>query len=356
MPHNTLHTFVSQESDMQLVSGVHKHYDWGDHQFLYGFVGAPLTPQPLAEIWFGTHPDGPAVLSATQEALANVAGPLPFMVKFLSAASPLSLQVHPTATQARAGFEREQSAGIPVSSPQRIYRDSSDKPELLIALTAFTALCGFHDVASSVGWFRAMQWTDLANYLEENGLQAFAREALTGNALRIPAQLPPWANELRVNFPNDPALLIALLMHRVELAVGECLLLEAGTLHAYLSGSAIEVMNTSDNVVRGGFTHKHVNAEELLNITLWEPSPTPARRATDSLPNISSYPTTGAFQVHSIAAPAKVPASSKAQLVACISGTGENFSCGQVALLEANEEMQLSGNCVVIATTSDTQR
>ena len=341
---------------MQLVSGVHKHYDWGDQQFLYGFVGAPLTPQPLAEVWFGTHADGPAVLSATQEALANVAGPLPFMVKFLSAASPLSLQVHPTATQAHAGFKREESAGILASSPQRIYRDSSDKPELLIALTAFTALCGFHDVASSVGWFRAMQWNDLADYLEQNGLQAFAREALTGNALRIPAQLPPWANELQDAFPNDPALLIALLMHRVELAAGECLLLEAGTLHAYLNGSAIEVMNTSDNVVRGGFTRKHVNAEELLNITLWEPSSTPARRATQALPGISSYPTTGAFQVHSVAAPAKVPASSKAQLVACISGTSENFSCGQVALLEENEEMQLSGNCVVIATTSDTQR
>ena len=340
---------------MQLVSGAHKHYDWGDHQFLYGFVGAPLTSKPLAEIWFGTHADGPAVLSVTQEALANVAGPLPFMVKFLSAASPLSLQVHPTATQAHAGFEREESAGISVSSPQRIYRDSSDKPELLIALTPFTALCGFHDVASSVGWFRAMQWTDLADYLEQNGLHAFAREALEGNTLRIPAQLPPWANEIRAAFPNDPALLIALLMHRVELAAGECLLLEAGTLHAYLNGSAIEVMNTSDNVVRGGFTQKHVNTAELLNITRWETCPHPVRRATNANPDISSYPTTGAFQVQGVAAPAKVPASASAQLVACIAGSSPSFSCGQVALLEANEEMQLTGDCVVIATTSDTQ-
>lgn len=341
---------------MQLVTGVPKHYDWGDHQFLYGFVGAPLSHQPLAEMWFGTHPDGPAVLATTQEALANVVGRLPFMVKFLSAASPLSLQVHPTALQAHAGFEREESAGIPVSSPQRIYRDNSDKPELLIALTAFTALCGFHDVASSVGWFRAMQWTLLADFLETNGIEAFAHEALTGSTLRIPEQLPPWAHHLQDSFPDDPALLIALLMHRVELAVGECLLLEAGTLHAYLNGSAIEVMNSSDNVVRGGFTHKHVNAQELLNITQWEPSPTPVRRATQSLPGISLFPTTGAFQVLSIAAPAKVPSSAQAQLVACIAGTGQNISCGQVALLEANEEMQLSGNCVVITTTSDIQR
>lgn len=341
---------------MQLVSGVHKHYDWGNHHFLYEFVGAPLANTPLAEIWFGTHPDGHASITATQEILANVAGQLPFMVKFLSASSPLSLQVHPTAEQARAGFEREESSGIPVTSPQRIYRDSSDKPELLIALTPFTALCGFHDVASSVGWFRAMQWANLADYLEQNGLEAFAREALEGNALRIPDQLPPWANDLRVAYPNDPALLIALLMHRVELAAGECLLLEAGTLHAYLNGSAIEVMNASDNVVRGGFTHKHVATAELLRITHWEPSATPVRRATNALTHINTYPTTGAFQVHSVAAPATVPASATPQLVACIAGSGQAFSRGQVMLLNAHEELQLDGDCVVIATSSDTQR
>jgi len=341
---------------MQLVSGVHKHYDWGNHHFLYEFVGAPLSSKPLAEIWFGTHPDGHASLTATQETLAGAAGPLPFMVKFLSASSPLSLQVHPTAEQARAGFKREESLGIPVTSPQRIYRDSSDKPELLIALTPFTALCGFHDAASSVGWFRAMQWSDLANYLEQNGLEAFAREALEGNALRVPEQLPPWASELRVAYPNDPALLIALLMHRVELAAGECLLLEAGTLHAYLNGSAIEVMNTSDNVVRGGFTHKHIDTAELLGITLWESSSTPVRRATNALPHINTYPTTGAFQAHSVAAPATVPASATPQLVACIAGSGQAFSRGQVMLLNAHEELQLDGDCVVIATTSDTQR
>ncbi len=356
MPHNILPTSANREPDMHLVSGVHKHYDWGNHHFLYEFVRAPLANTPLAEIWFGTHSDGHASLTTTQEALANTAGPLPFMVKFLSAASPLSLQVHPTAAQANAGFTREESAGIPVTSPQRIYRDSSDKPELLIALTSFTALCGFHDVASSVGWFRAMQWNQLADFLEENGIEAFAREALEGNALRVPEQLPPWANELRVAFPDDPALLIALLMHRVELAAGECLLLEAGTLHAYLNGSAVEVMNTSDNVVRGGFTHKHVDTAELLSITHWESSSSPVRRATNVLPNINSYPTTGAFHVQSVAAPTTVPASAAPQLVACIAGTSPGFSCGQVALLDAHEEMQLGGDCVVIATTSDTQR
>ena len=115
-------------------------------------------------------------------------------------------------------------------------------------------------------------------------------------------------------------------------------------------------MNTSDNVVRGGFTHKHVDTAELLSITRWEPSATPVRRATNALPHINTYPTTGAFRVHSVTAPATVPASATPQLVACITGSGQGFSRGQVMLLNANEEMHLTGDCVVIATTSDTQR
>jgi mannose-6-phosphate isomerase class I len=109
-------------------------------------------------------------------------------------------------------------------------------------------------------------------------------------------------------------------------------------------------------VVRGGFTHKHVDTAELLNITQWEAISTPVRRATSATPSMSSYPTTGAFQVHSVAAPATVPASDTPQLVACIAGSGQGFSRGQVMLLNANEEMHLTGDCVVIATTSDTQR
>ena len=37
---------------------------------------------------------------------------LPFLLKILAAESPLSLQVHPTLAQARAGFAREEAAGV----------------------------------------------------------------------------------------------------------------------------------------------------------------------------------------------------------------------------------------------------
>src|SRR3981081_2101696 len=42
--------------------------------------------------------------------------------------------------------------------------------------------------------------------------------------------------------------------------------LPAGNLHAYLSGVGVEIMVSSDNVLRGGLTRKHVDVDELLEI------------------------------------------------------------------------------------------
>ena len=53
---------------------------------------------------------------------------------------------------------------------------------------------------------------------------------------------------------------------------------DAGTIHAYLEGFGVEVMGSSDNVVRGGLTSKHVNLEELA--TVLHTGATPARVIT----------------------------------------------------------------------------
>jgi len=268
-----------------------KNYDWGDTSTIPALLGIPDTGRPVAEAWFGTHPAGEATLDDGRP-LSALVGRLPFMVKFIAAGSPLSLQVHPSLEQAREGFARENAAGLAVDDPRRNYRDDSDKPELLVALTPFSALCGFHDPSSTAGWFRALGWNGLADALDTLGIEGFAREALTGDTLVVPAQLPAWAARLRAAHPDDPALLVALLMHWVELAPGECLALEAGVLHAYLSGAAVEVMNGSDNVVRAGFTTKHRDREELMRITSFEPSGSPVKRADNGL-----YPSTGSYRL-----------------------------------------------------------
>lgn len=268
-----------------------KHYDWGDPTIIPSMLGLTPDGQPVAEAWFGTHPSGEAHLTDGR-ALSTLTGSLPFMVKFIAAAKPLSLQVHPSLNQAREGFARENAAGIAIDDPRRNYRDASDKPELIIALTPFHALCGFHDPASTAGWFTAMGWHELATALTRHGIEGFIRAALVDNAFDIPDNLPPWAANIIALHPGDPAILVALLMHWVELAPGECLALEAGVLHAYLSGNAVEVMNGSDNVIRAGFTTKHRDIDELLRITDCAPVASPVRRAERG-----AYPSTGSYHV-----------------------------------------------------------
>jgi len=268
-----------------------KNYDWGDTAFLPALLDLTPTGEPVAEAWFGTHPSGEAVTDDGRT-LSSITGQLPFMVKFIAAAKPLSLQVHPSLEQARAGWARENTAGLSIDDPRRNYPDDSDKPELLIALTPFSALCGFHDPTATAGWFHARGWAALGDALEQLGLEGFVREALLGTSLAVPRDLPPWAAALREAHPGDPAVLVALLMHWAELAPGECLALEAGVLHTYLSGCAVEVMNGSNNVVRAGFTTKHSDREEVLRITSFEASPNPVRR-----PESGVYPSTGSYRV-----------------------------------------------------------
>lgn len=305
-----------------------KNYDWGDTSFIPRLLGLTPTDAPVAEAWFGTHPAGEAVTD-DGTALSTLTGQLPFMVKYIAAAKPLSLQVHPSLAQAREGFARENAAGLAVGDPSRNYRDESDKPELLVALTPFTALCGFHDPSASAGWFRARGWVHLADALDRLGIAGFVREALVGSSLAAPDDLPPWAAALREAHPHDPAILVALLMHWVELSPGECLALEAGVLHAYLSGSAVEVMNGSDNVVRAGFTTKHCDRDELLRITSFAPSANPVRR-----PESGVYPSTGSY--HVVAHPeGSVIRASETTIVVTTTGAAHVLRGGETLAVDA---------------------
>jgi mannose-6-phosphate isomerase len=64
--------------------------------------------------------------------------------------------------------------------------------------------------------------------------------------------------------------LISLLLNRISLAPGQAVYLPAGNVHAYLHGLGIEVMASSDNVLRGGLTPKFVDVPELLKTVAFE--------------------------------------------------------------------------------------
>jgi mannose-6-phosphate isomerase len=229
---------------------------------------------------------------------------LPFLLKILAAEKPLSLQAHPTSAQAETGFARENAAGIDLSASYRNYRDSRHKPELVVALERFEALAGFRDISSTVTLLTALELSGIADDIASlaanpcpEELKAVAlrwmrssrehhdRLALEvierADALldsggwvvdRFEAELST-ALDLARRYPGDPGVLMSLLLNRVSLASGEGLFLPAGNLHAYLSGSAVEIMANSDNVLRGGLTTKHIDVDELASILDFTPIP-----------------------------------------------------------------------------------
>ncbi|GAA2741119.1 mannose-6-phosphate isomerase, class I [Kitasatospora cinereorecta] len=138
-------------------------YAWGSRTTLAELQGRPApTAEPEAELWIGAHPTAPSLIdggggttlldligSDPTGALGPDLDRLPFLLKLLAVERPLSLQVHPDAAQAAAGFAAEQAAGVAPDDPHRSYHDDQPKPELICALTPFTALCGFADPAQS---------------------------------------------------------------------------------------------------------------------------------------------------------------------------------------------------------------
>lgn len=308
---------------MELITGVVKSYDWGSRCTLAELTGRPSpSPTPEAELWFGAHESAPSAVGESgsitlidriredpqtqlgAQCAEAYDSTLPFLLKILAAEKPLSLQAHPTSAQAEAGFARENAAGIDLSASYRNYRDNRHKPELVVALKRFEALAGFRDISSTVTLLTALELSGLADDVasltanpcsaelkalalrwmrssreqhDRCALEVIERAtALLGSGGwivdRFEAELST-ALDLARRYPGDPGVLMSLLLNRVSLAPGEGLFLPAGNLHAYLSGSAVEIMANSDNVLRGGLTTKHIDVDELSSILDFTPIP-----------------------------------------------------------------------------------
>jgi len=257
----------------------------------------------MAEIWFGTHPGSPTqAVSDSGAAMGSLldirAGkPLGFLLKILAAHTPLSIQAHPNAQQAAAGFARENALGIPLDAPNRNYRDDRHKPEMIVALTEFRSLSGFRPLSESVDLFSALaKVADVAkpfaqySALLETGLQSLVQHLLqqrgqlrqvtaalalvaadaqaiqASEALQENLQHLQLATQLEELYPGDPGIVISLLMNLITLQPGQAAQLGAGNIHAYVSGLGVEIMASSDNVLRGGLTPKHIDVDELAAI------------------------------------------------------------------------------------------
>lgn len=326
-------------AELYLLDGPVRDYAWGSTELLAALQDREPADEPEAELWLGSHPGAPSVVehqgtrvsldallatapTATLGACLNdgvaasgdpTAPQLPFLVKLLAAAAPLSIQAHPTSAQAVEGWEAENARGTALDAPERCYKDRNHKPEMLVALTEFSALCGFRAPEESAASFRRL---GALNELSDDVLRAvtdFSQRLDVGDLAGVFTALldpeGPWADdtdnrtfttrlltalshpdnaealsadtslgaaaEIAGHHPDDPGVLVSVLMNRVTLAPGEAIFLGAGVVHAYLSGLGLETMASSDNVLRGGLTPKHINVTELQRVVDFTPTADP---------------------------------------------------------------------------------
>lgn len=292
-----------------LMQNALKNYPWGSRRSLTQlFDIANRDNQPQAELWMGAHPDGCSHICVNNEMIPlnqwiaqhpkaalgenTRYEQLPFLFKVLAAQTALSVQVHPNKEQAEIGFKRENALGIARDASQRNYKDNNHKPELIYALTDFQAMNGFRPVAEIISDFKrlALQNLLLADFQQKdqhNTLKALFLHIMTLNSTDKDSALETLINYARQNsdqtrfavivalseqYPNDIGLFSPLFLNIITLRPGEAMFLPAGTLHAYLHGTALEVMASSDNVLRAGLTSKHIDVDELVDKTLFIPT------------------------------------------------------------------------------------
>ena len=269
-------------------------YAWGSENLIQDLTGLGSEGEPAAELWFGSHPASPSKLIGSEGSLQEIRPNLGFLVKFLAAAKPLSIQAHPTKERAKQQFALGNES----------YADANHKPEMIIAVTEFEALCGFRPLVEIEADLKAVEtkspvFAELRRAYQATGLEGAVRYSLDHNLAKELTDAITSLSRSRVqlfqnlseHFPGDVGLVVAVLfMNHVRLAPGEALFLPAGNIHAYLKGLGVEVMASSDNVLRGGLTPKRIDISELMQVLDFSPLADPKVRTKELLTGLTHYP------------------------------------------------------------------
>ncbi len=317
---------------MFTLTGKVQHYAWGGKEFIPQFLSISNTEnRPFAEYWMGVHPSAPAVIRLGSHARTGLPelirstphrylgarvqqafGDLPFLLKVLDVREMLSIQVHPTKEEARAGFERENREGIPADAPNRNYRDANHKPEMMLALSDFWLLHGFRPEADLASLLETVpEFRELAPVFSSVGYRGLYQLVMEWPQSTVDRVLKPmadrllplydqqqldkstpefWAARAMKTYPDrlDRGIFSIFFFNLVHLKKGEAIFQGAGLPHAYLEGQNIELMSNSDNVLRGGLTPKHVDVPELMKHTLFQ-AIVPTPMAPEVLPAEKRY-------------------------------------------------------------------
>lgn len=353
---------------MFAITGHLQAYPWGRDGGLNPWLAQPVAG-PAAELWFGSHPNGPSPLRDAPGVLADVVEPdaVPLLVKLLAAARPLSIQLHPSAAIAEAMF----AAGSPLVA------DDGEKVELLVALEPFAVFAGWRDQQAAARLLRATSGAldAAAAAVLADDIEATVR-LLLGTSPEEVVELTPRllaaAQEVGLDgehvhslalaaesFPGDAGLLVLTLMDHSLLAPGTAVYMPAGGVHSYAQGFGLEVMTSSDNVLRLGLTGKPLAVDEALGAL--DPHGDPHFIGADvqmehGHPTVTSYrPYNAPFAVESIHHTSLRASTGEYRLVLSVRGTTE-VTCGDQTLLLAPGEAAavLAGEPGIEVVAADT--
>lgn len=271
---------------VQVITGELKNYEWGSESGLRPWTDGPA---PLAELWFGVHPSGVSHIVDSSARLDSVLSraDAPILVKLLSAAKPLSIQVHPSAEFAQRGFRELNTDGA--------FADEFEKTELLYALTDFVAFVGWREFTQVRQLFAALSEATGVDFLPAgaNRGEAFAHLVRTADKINnlesVIEAIPAMLNQLGADsisddslqayatvvreYPGDPGVLLSFFLDVVRMHPGDSIYVPAGVPHSYIEGTGLEVMTSSDNVLRLGLTPKPVFSELALEALDFDGSP-----------------------------------------------------------------------------------
>ena len=292
------------------LQGTVQHYSWGGTTFLPKLLSMENpNHKPFAEYWLGIHASGPSSIEVNQQSVLlsdaiatdpkaalsepvySHFGGLPYLFKVLDVKDMLSIQVHPAKEYAKVAFEKEEASGTALNAPNRNYKDTNHKPEIMLAMSEFWLLHGFKSEAKiletleNIAEFQVL----VPLYKSEGikGLYQFLMEmeqaqvdsllsTVVKRALRnkqegkVDRNAPDWwVAKLYENaagiLPIDKGVFSIYLFNIVCVMPGQGIFQDAGVPHAYLEGQNVELMANSDNVLRGGLTPKHIDVEELIH-------------------------------------------------------------------------------------------
>lgn len=263
--------------------------------------------KPYAELWMGTHPSGPSVVSSTGATLkewiaqndaclgsvlkGKYGTDLPFLFKVLSVQTALSIQAHPHKALAEE-LHRDRP---------HVYKDDNHKPEMTLALTDFEALScfvsheelrdaivGVPELAECVGKeeSEALAADLLRPEARQGALKSAFRAVMTRDAEVVKGLIGRLVRRLQSStdltekerlilrldsqYPGDVGIFAAYFLNYIKIKPGQAIYLEANEPHAYLSGNCVEVMATSDNVVRAGLTPKLRDTDVLCGMLTYK--------------------------------------------------------------------------------------